>query len=84
MKYYQLIAIGYYAFHNGTGRVHSRKIFTDKESANKYISVFTEMCITPIDDNDLFFLDKVSSVKIIELEVVDTITTEISNECKII
>ena len=66
---FQLIATGNYVYHNGTGRIHSKKIFRDAAIAKAYIPKFKEMCTTPIDDNDLFVLENVTSIKLVELEI---------------
>ena len=72
---YQLCATGFLKHFDGGHRYHSRKIFLNKDNAEKHISEFIKLITDSQDDTKSLMdldLDKLN-IKILELEIADYI-----------
>jgi len=74
MKLYQLVAEGPLAYFNRGHHYYSKHVFTSLDDAEKHKPIFAQSCINETGDKylDLFRLEKVTEVKIVELELAET------------
>lgn len=71
VKFYQLVVKGPLLNFSSEYTHHSKRIFKDRNLADKKMAAFIKTCLTPLNDEDLFVLEKVTSSKIIELEFME-------------
>ena len=70
-KFYQLVVKGPLLHFASEYTHHSKRIFKDYNLAEKKMDNFIKTCLTPLDNKDLFVLEKVTISKIIELELME-------------
>lgn len=71
MTAYQLVARGPLGAINGSGKIHSKKIFRSLDEAREYSDEFKRNVTTPVDKFDMAYLEKVIFLTIVELELED-------------
>ena len=67
MIFYQLRAKGIDSFDNYS-RLYSKRIFDNMEDCNNYKSEFQRLCLERRNIHDLYYLTKIQSIDILELE----------------
>ena len=69
MKLYQLVASGPHATLGGRHKFHSKRVFANPSDAHNYAEEFKAVCCRPKGDHDLFYLERVDRVGVVELEL---------------
>lgn len=69
MKLYQCCVRGPMKYFRSLRNFYSTKIFTTKGGAEKFMPEFKEMCLRPLDEGDMFFLESIQKEKVLELEL---------------
>jgi len=66
---YQLVATGPMRFLEGRHTMHSRRVYTTIAEAHSHEGEFVADCTTERGKNDLYVLDRVDNVSVVELEL---------------
>lgn len=69
MKLYQLVAVGPTVLFGSLHKFHSKRIFFSREHAEEYKEEFAALCMTKRNGYDLFELESVTEVRVLELEL---------------